>query len=157
MSETDRVSDADLRALMILAGALILGVLTMGVIAFIVVKGFGKPPGGTGFIVTAVMLIQTVAVILGVWIVNQARSRQTLQKDSNLLDIYRTNMIFRYAACEGGCVGLLVAYIIEQHDWTWAIVGGLLSMMLIMFPTRTKVEQWMETQEMLRQTAGAWS
>jgi hypothetical protein len=37
---------------------------------------------------------------------------------------------------------------IEHNWWSLAIAGGVVAIMAVQFPTRTRVEQWIETQRM---------
>lgn len=59
-----------------------------------------------------------------------------------LFPIYQTRMIIGMALLEAAAFFNLVAYIVEHQDWAFAIVGVLVLMMAMMFPTLQRFENW---------------
>jgi hypothetical protein len=57
-------------------------------------------------------------------------------------------MIVGLALLEGMAFFNIIACIIEHNWWSLAIAGCLALWMLMVFPSRNRVEQWIETQRM---------
>jgi hypothetical protein len=62
--------------------------------------------------------------------------------------IYQMQLIIALAMLEGAAFLNLIACMIEHNWWSLAIAGGVVAIMAVQFPTRTRVEQWIETQRM---------
>ena len=63
-----------------------------------------------------------------------------------LATLYLTQLIVRAAFLEGGVFALLIAYLIEG-ELVGAVVAGLFWLRIVtLFPTRDRVECWIETQ-----------
>jgi hypothetical protein len=69
--------------------------------------------------------------------------------ESDWWSVYRGRQIVGRAMLEGAGFFNTIAFIVDQNWWSLAIVGLLVFWMLMTFPTRTRVEQWIETQRML--------
>jgi len=61
-----------------------------------------------------------------------------------LFAIYQTRMIVGLAILEGAAFFNLISYVVERQSWTLAIVGLLLVLMAMMFPTLNQFENWIE-------------
>lgn len=157
MSNAPATPEAWVRNMQIIAGALIAGVVIFALIAVFALGALGQPP--TGVIVsymalgmTAIELVPFALVPRFVTAPTVHRARQgTGNLEGNALQygLYQTRMILRYALLEGAAFFSIVATIIEHNWWTLGVAGGLVLMMLTIFPARTRVEHWMETQRML--------
>lgn len=150
MIERISIPSADVRGMQVIAGALLLGVLTFAAIAVFLVQ-FGSMPLHDGHPIVSMIMagfafIQLIAAGVVPPLVGQVSIGATI---SDLIMTYRTRLILRYALCEGGCFANLVAYIVEGQWWTLAIVAALVFVLLTMFPTRTSLEHWIETQQMM--------
>jgi hypothetical protein len=156
MPDLSPTPDARIRVMQIIAGALIAGVVVFGVI---VVFGFGalnQPPAegvirymALGFIALELVPFALVPTfVTGDSVTRAQQGNRLLEGEGLPYGLYQTRMIIRFALLEGAAFFNLVAVIIEHHWWNLAAAGALAFAMLLMFPTRTRVEQWIETQRM---------
>jgi hypothetical protein len=140
----------------IIAGALMVGVLSFG--AYAVAAAFGKPPGepllayiAVGFSAAAFIARMIVPPRVESELRKQAAesTKEIQDRDDRVLrlaGVFQTRMILEYALLEGPCFFCLVAYIISTEWWLLAIVGVLLAIMAVGFPTRSKLENWADDQ-----------
>lgn len=161
---------ATVRTMQIIAGALIVGVVLFSAIAWFVVPR-GGPPHDTSPLISVLgaagAVVQVVLAFIVPFKLQQPASRKLVEsmlppqvreklgqstEQSGLLAVYQTRMIVAMALLEGAAFFNIVAYIIEQNWWTFAVVGVLLLFLLGMFPTRTRVEQWIENQRVFSDT-----
>ncbi len=165
MTESSANLDSHLRVIRIIAGALIAGVLLFAGIVLLLVHGSGEPVQPRGQLISLIMAglvaveLVPFALVATMIRVDSPAIQQSLQRqratsppvdpDQLHLAVYQIRMIIRYAILEGGAFANLVAYMLERNWWSLAIVGGLVFLMLTMFPTRTRLEHWLETQRML--------
>ena len=133
----------------IIAGALIMGVLTFACVAFFVAKGEpAQSPMlalvGAGMAAMAVVVRFIVPTI----IVNGAKARLKEVADADLMiqlaGIYQTKMIVGMAVLEGAAFFNLVAYISEKQFWSYGVVAFLVGVMAISFPSQGQFESWAE-------------
>lgn len=61
--------------------------------------------------------------------------------------VLQTKSIIGLAMLEGAAFLNIVACMVEHNWWSLAVAGTLAVLMLIQFPTRTRVEQWIETHK----------
>lgn len=156
MTQTPPQLDRFVRETQIIAAALIAGAATFVGIAVVIVQVVGNDPAPTGMIVSLVMAGMTLAEIVPFFLIpgQLERSPQLLQFGppgeglTGHHSLYRGQLIIRLALLEGACFMNTIAYIIEHNWWSLAIVGGLLLIMLMMFPTRTRVEHYVESREL---------
>lgn len=162
---TERIPNLDstLRAMRIIAIGLILGVLVLASAALVVVHGGGQPAQPQGQIVSLVMVGIVVAELVPFALVpvmvhaGSPQIQQAVTADSDSSDdesrvhlaVYQTRTILRYALCEGAAFANLIAYMVEHNWWSLAVAGGLVFIMLAMFPSRIRLEHWLETQRMM--------
>jgi hypothetical protein len=104
-----------------------LGLIAVELLPFLMVPSF----------VTAENLSQTYA----------ARTSKPSRVDL-LLMVCQTRMIIRFALVEGAAFLNLIAFMTEHAKWSLGVAGGLVLVMLAMFPTRTKVAHWIEAEQM---------
>jgi hypothetical protein len=71
-----------------------------------------------------------------------------------LCGLYQTSMIIGDAFLEGAAFYFLIAYLVEGSPIALAGAGFFLIMLLFQFPTRTKVEAWIERQRGLIEEEG---
>ena len=64
----------------------------------------------------------------------------------NLLWLYQTRLIVGYAILEGAAFYCLIAHMIERQSITLAMVGLLLGAMVVKFPTRGRLENWLSDE-----------
>ncbi len=80
--------------------------------------------------------------------------------DENLdktLNAYQTGLIVSAAVCEGGAFFNLVAYMLEQQPGNLAAAFVLLIAMAILFPTPSRVANWIEDVTRLRHEQESFS
>lgn len=140
------------RTTQIITGALVAGVLFLAAIAVFVLGGLNQPPNGrivsgiaTAFAVVAFALHLIVPGIV-------AKQQRQRTSEENVYGLYQTKTIISLSILDGAACLNIVAFIVEHNWWTLAVAGGLVFWMLAMFPTRTRVEHWIETQQMLSQS-----
>lgn len=136
----------------IVTGALVMGVLMFAAIAVIAVGAMDEGPAGriVSMIAAGMAGIAFVAHLIVPGIVaRQAVRHVNVDDTEDLYVVYRTKLIIGLALLEGAAFFCIVTYIIEQQWWTLGIAGGLALWMLIAFPSRHRVEQWIETQRMI--------
>lgn len=164
--------DKVLRTMQIIAGALIAGVLSFGGFACFLVFGNapaaqpgGQPPavaGGAEIIVYLAMAFAAGAVVMSFVVPNlisaagvkgiakMARDRtSTGSKElfGRLLGVAQTKMIVAMALVEGAAFFNLIAFIMTKSMVSPAVVGALLLIMAIHFPTKFKLARWLEDQQ----------
>jgi hypothetical protein len=141
----------------VIAGALIAGVVVFALVAVFVLGALSQP--SSGVIVSSMALGMTAIKLVPFALVPRFVTTQTVHRarqgvgnpegDALQYGLYQTRMILRYALLEGAAFFCIIATIIEHNWWTLGVAGGLVLIMLTIFPTRTRVEHWMETQRML--------
>jgi len=136
------------RAAQIITIALVMGVVTFAVIAVLFVGALQPPPDGrlisglgAGFAVIAFVMHLVVPAMI-------ARPQAQFTDEKQLYGAYLGKTIIGPALLEGAAFFNIVALIIEHNWWSLAIAGGLVFWMLAMFPTRTRVDHWVETQQL---------
>lgn len=144
-----------LRTMQIIAAGLIAGVLFFGVIA--VTQAIGKPPGdpllgylGAGFAVMAAMLGSVLPTVISRSACRRLQRRADLdqaERTGVLVAIFQTKMIVALALLEGAAFLNLIAYMVTVRWWTLAAAGALIVLMTTSFPTRFRIESWIETQQ----------
>jgi len=133
----------------VIAGALIMGVVTFGVVAFII--GKAEPPklpmisimaGGFALMATAMRFVVPMIVVNGA----NAGLQQVDSTDlmNQLAGLYQTKTIIGFALLEGAAFFNLVAYITEKQFWSYGVVAFLLGVMAISFPSQGQFESWAE-------------
>lgn len=159
-----------LRVMQIIAGALIAGVLLFaGVASFVV---FGLAPAiqpavaqiGADLLKYLAMMFAAGAVVLsfvvpnvistvGLKVVTKLVQDGTLTGSKELfgrlLSVAQTKMIVSMALVEGAAFFNLIAFIITKSLIPPAVVGALLLVMAIHFPTKFKLARWLEDQQRL--------
>ena len=165
--------DKMLRTMRIIAGALIAGVVSFGVIASFIVFGQapvaqpgGPPPAapqnGSEIIMYFAIAFAAVAVTMSFVVPNLVAAAQVkdiakMAQDGTatgpkelfgrLLAVAQTKMIIALALVEGAAFFNLIAFIITKSLIPPAVVGVLLLVMAIHFPTKFKLARWLEDQQ----------
>lgn len=168
--------DKALRIMQIIAGALVAGVLSFATVASIVVFGQapaaqpgGQPPAaaqnGSEVVMYLAMAFAAVAAVAAVmsFVVSNLVSAAGVKgvakmaQDGTatgpkelfgrLLAVAQTKMIIALALIEGAAFFNLIAFIITKSLIPPAVVGALLLVMAIHFPTKGKLASWFEEQK----------
>ena len=148
MSQQSLNIDGVARATQIITGAMVSGVVTFGAVVVFALGALTEPP--SGFIISGVgAVFSLVAFVLHLVIPSVIAAQQSHGANKQqLYGIYLQKTIVGLALLEGAAFFNLIACIVEHNWWSLAIAGGLCFWMLAMFPTRTKIEHWAETQQM---------
>ena len=160
MSADERDRDA-LIAPTLLTCRIIGGALVFGVLAFatlVIVLRLGEPAEdealvsliGAGVAFLAVVARQVVVGVMG----GRTASGTAGSPAAGALGLYVTRLIVGLAILEGACFFNLIAYMLEGHWWSLLVVAGLLAWMIASFPTTTRLRQWIEDREQLREIGG---
>lgn len=136
-----------IRVAQIIWAALIMGVVCFTGVALIM-KGEPQAP------MIAYLAAGFAAINIGVkFVVPGMIVRTQLQKlpagspedlNARLFPIFQTRMIVGLALLEGAAFFNLIAYLTEKQIWTLGIVGLLVLMMVMMFPTLNQFESWVD-------------
>ena len=144
------------RVMQIIVIALVTGVATFAAVA--VVQAQGKPPGvpflayvGAGVATIVVVARMFVPRIVAITQGRQASAGFDLEKDQQKLvdtfcGTYQTKVVMENALLEGAAFLNLIAYMVETQTMSLAVAGGLVSIMLLSFPTGGRVESWVREQ-----------
>lgn len=149
MQQTTNDLKAAVRQMQILAGALLAGV----VVFFGVVIAVAGPPAAArelpivSIVLAAMPAMEAPAFFILPGLIDSGTARGSGEQNTPT-GRYQAAMVIRMALCEGAAFANLLAYFIEQQWWSLAIVGFLVLVMLSMFPTKTKLEHWLEIQQM---------
>ena len=137
------------RTSQIMAGALIIGVLTFACLAFFAAQGEpAKQPMIALMGAGMALMMLVVRFVVPTVIVNGGKSRLKEAADEEqqkiLAVLYQTKMIVGMAVLEGAAFFNLVAYIVEKQFWSYGVVAFLLGVMAISFPSQGQFECWAE-------------
>ncbi len=142
----------------IIAGGMISGVTVFAVIAMMVAMGHEpRDPFITYVAVGVAGMMIVMRFVVPAWIAKtQSQQRfgraaefdedDEVKKRVGLTAIYQTTMIIGYALLEFAAFFCLIAYMSETQLLAVAAAAVLLLIMLASFPTRTRVEDWVENQ-----------
>lgn len=151
MNQTPLVVNPDQvgRTSQIIVASLMMGLITFGVIAYVV--GSGKPPQ-LGLITSLGAGLFCVNVIVG-FVLSRTTTSRTIQQlvaqepddwRTALAPVYQTNQILSKAPLEGAGFFNGVAYIVESHWLSLAIMVVITSLMSLTFPSQSQFEAWAE-------------
>jgi hypothetical protein len=161
------------RTLQIIVAALAIGVVTFFIVVLLIVKGEGQNAGGGAAspLITYIALGAAVAAaFLALTIPNMISARQRMEIASGkaglrsqmsqmlplkpefrelapLVAIYHARVIIFGALLEGAAFFNLIAYMIEHQMLSLVVAGCLLLMMLSQFPTPSRFENWIESEQ----------
>ncbi|SFH85989.1 hypothetical protein [Planctomicrobium piriforme] len=136
-----------LRSTQIIAIALIAGVIsTTGIVTFL---GNTLPPrmANTGDTISFVMAGFTALCVVAMGVASNWGVRADASRDPKALAAaWQTRTIVKYAICEIAALANAVAYIVEQNWWSLALQIVMLAVMVLIFPTKTRLDQFIESQ-----------
>ncbi len=166
-SDDDKLVSERLPKMKIIQGSIVAGAIIYAVVAFAlrqsgVVKGRAQQPiVSYACSVLAVMsLIQFPFITRKIAKENRKKLLAELRSGDSaemkgtsdtafLLASYQTQMIVGAAILEGATFGLIIAFLVDGTYWT--ILGALVlsGVNAFQFPTRSRVERWLEEQREL--------
>lgn len=145
--------DIRIRQLRLITAALIAGVFFFGMVVG-VSGAFQKPPAGQ--VVSLLGAAGAVVSVVMNFIVPPIMARKLLDRSSNpttldpLFDAYQLKQTVAMALLEGAAFFNLIACMVEHNLWSVGVVVTLVLIMLANWPTRTRILQWIEAQQMSR-------
>jgi hypothetical protein len=144
---------AQTRILQIIVGALILGVLAFA--GFVVATQLNNAPRQTGIATIAcgfAALNIVLHFVVPAFIERTALNNLSVDAGSeSLLGVFFTRTIIACALLEGAAFLSIFAVMSEQKHWMFGVTAVLLALMLMQFPTRTRIEHWLELRMMERE------
>ena len=149
--------DSQLRVMQIIAVALMMSVLTFLGVVLVVTKGevFGQQ-GPTlittiaavfaGMMVVAHLAVPSVIAKTHLRMLNGNAQANSSPEDriASLVSVYQVQLIVGLALLEGAAFFNLIALMIGKHFLSTLSVLALLALMLLKFPTKTKVTWWVQ-------------
>ena len=149
--------DQQLRVMQIIAVALMMGVLMFLGVVLVMTQGdvFGmQQPGLITIIAAGFAFIMIVNHFVIPSIIANAQLKRLAgggtsdaekeQRIASLASVYQVQLIVGLALLEGAAFFNLIALMIGKSAASIAVVVVLLSLMLLKFPTRTKVTWWIQ-------------
>jgi hypothetical protein len=144
---------AQTRVLQIVVSAMLMGVVAFAV--FVIVTEIGKAPQGTTLSYVAVgfgTLMTILHAVIPAVIERAALANQSIGSGAEaVVRVFFTRTIIACALLEGGAFMSLVAVLTEHQRWVLGVTAVLLVLMVMQFPSRTRIEQWLETRMMERE------
>lgn len=147
------------KTIQIIAGALIMGVVTFGVI--VIVVSMEKEPTEKPFMTYiaiafgGLMLLASTGVsnLLGQLAINHAVKEGEFTKettkedyDQSLLQKFQIKKIIGLAMLEGSAFLAIVCYFMEKNSLSLVTGAVLVLAMIVQFPTTTRINNWIEYQ-----------
>lgn len=152
MSHPVSSPEQSVRVMQIIAGALVMGAISFAAVAVFVRLAVQNPD--EGWTVSSLGAFGAAMMLSAQLVVPNAISRsiapkqESVASNSSFCTAYLSGLMVGLALLEGAAFFNLVAYIIEGNWWSLAITGVLVFAMLAKFPTSTRVQHWIETQQL---------
>jgi uncharacterized membrane protein len=154
--------DATVRTSQIILAALAMGIVMFAGVVLLAIPG-DKPAQGNLLSTLAIAMGATNLVLSlvvpgviagvnrrkiasGTWLAAERPELEAQTDFGRLAMVYQVKMIIGAALLEGGCFLALCAYMIERQLPSLAVTAVLLAALLAHFPTRGRVETWIEDQ-----------
>jgi hypothetical protein len=168
-TDEDAFLAGQLRKMQIVLIALLAGCVIFGLVALIMRGGFAPAAAQPmmSYVLLAVAVMQLVPLIVirqlmvrygrakvarNEWPPLSQLPQQNLSERAKLSMLYQTRLIITGAFFEGGTFALIIGFLINGPWWTLIAALVFLLLLALQFPTRTRVERWLdEQQELLQQ------
>jgi len=141
--------DNPTRQLQIICAALIMGVLTFSAVTVFLVHGNGMDVN-VNIIVPAALLVGSLMNIVTIVAVASSVGKRELPSpatEDDLLNLYQTASIIRWAGLEGAAFMNIVAYLLSAQWWSGIVPAVCLLWMAATFPTADKLNDWLRARE----------
>jgi hypothetical protein len=143
----------------IIAGALIAGPLIFSGIAFAIAQGQQRGDPflayfAVGFSLIALVASPSASSIAGTQTLRRLESRGLRLSNLDLFGVLQTRVIIRSAVLEGAAFLCCIAYLNTRQWWTLGMVFVLLAVMVVLFPTRGRFDDWVREQRENRSLDG---
>ncbi|HWY86943.1 MAG TPA: hypothetical protein VNX28_09480 [Gemmataceae bacterium] len=171
-ADTQRL-DFHLRITRIVVGAMMMGIVSFLAIAVILVQRGAPNPNQQG-ILSAMAAAFFALMFLLWWVLPDVAAKNQIEriaagtwtpgKDpktgseiqagaypndaAKLLSVNQTRALIAAALLEGAGFFGCIAYLVEQQIFALGIPGSVILLMALTFPTRNRVVQWLEVQQM---------
>jgi hypothetical protein len=153
------------RVMQIIGFALVMGVVVfMGIALFLRSTGNLNPPPEVPLVTYLGLALGSMQLVLFFVLpaifVKSGRTRMSVTEDTlgnpasadsaeQLCGLYQTSLIIGDALLEGAAFYFLVAYLVEGQLLALIVAGFFLVILILQFPTRSRVERWIERQQEL--------
>jgi hypothetical protein len=149
--------DARVRVMQIVVIAQLLGGLVfMGITLALHAQGqFNAPPGPPmlSYIMPVICVPMVAGSVLLPRLTLASRRRQPIDTAAGgepgpggWYGLYLTLLLLSIAPLEGATFALLIAYLMEGQPWTLILAALTLAGIVVQFPTRERVEAWVDRQ-----------
>jgi polyferredoxin len=103
--------------------------------------------GIRSFVGAAVVASHRKRIASGSWSLNvQSNLPAGATNGDRLLFVFQQKTIIESALVEGAAFFVLVTFLLVGQWWSLAIVGALITVILVPFPTYDRVEEWVRYQ-----------
>ena len=133
------------RQCQILSAALIMGVVIFMIIAVGLVQIGNFEGGDLGGIFIAVGGVFAMAMLVASTVLKNSIKAPANADEQTLLQVFSGRNLLQKAPLEGAAFLNILAYIVEQSIWSLGIATILLAAMLSTFPTRTRLDHFIES------------
>jgi hypothetical protein len=162
-SEFDSLLDRRLIPMRIIAFAIPMGaVMALGIFLVVRLQGQFPPPPDPPLVSAVAWGFGILDLLVYLFVSRQVAvaARQRLTRadadgsPSEWLSVYQSRLIIQLALLEGATFFFLIAYLLEGLPFNLAGAGVLFLGMLMQFPTRSGVENWIAKQRELTRQEG---
>jgi hypothetical protein len=98
-----------------------------------------------GFQLPMALIVPRLTVTSGRQRIGQGNSSE--DEIFQLCALYQTSLIVTLAILEGSAFAVTIAYLVQGVQWTLYIAAALVVGLVLLFPTRTRVEFWIYKQQ----------
>jgi hypothetical protein len=141
--------DASVRIMRIITAALITGIC--GYLGYVLLQNpFALPPRGErmALIGASFAALNIVAYFAVPPFIRAAKFVVPNSPDQQASGLFLNRLIVRLALMEGAAFCNTFAVMSEGNWWSLAIIGGMLFLMIVQWPTRTKLEEFIDSQRL---------
>lgn len=132
---------------LIIAGALIMGLVMFGAVAVVLRLGQSAELGllsylGTGLAVLMIFARLTLPAAMAAGQIRRIAAQPPADWRASLAGVYQSTVIVGNALLEGAGMFNLIAYFLHGHWLSLAVVGSLISLMAMTVPSQQQFEAW---------------
>ncbi|MEX2285913.1 MAG: hypothetical protein WD648_02415 [Planctomycetaceae bacterium] len=145
--------DAPVQPIQIIVFALMLGVTIFAVVAvFSTLNRQGGPDESSAPIAAAVLAAAAVVARFLIPplvarsqmqnVIERRRNDNPLEIDQAIYEVFQTRTIIEGGILEGAALFAIVAFMVSSQWWLLGVPGALIALMLVTFPTKGRIEQF---------------
>lgn len=152
------IPTARLRTLQIIAGAFTWGVVCcFGIMLYLASQQGFDEPGSSRMISSVAALVLVFNCIANVFLqviliragMNTMVKQDRSLDDEKLLNLRQTTLLVYLALIEGAAFLCCIALLLERQSFVIGLILGAIFIMIWQFPTKGRVERWMDRQRSL--------